>query len=279
VIAIELTRQVRRARGWVTLAVMAGLALVVASVIALTRPTVPERLGDWGSVVTNTTGFTAPLIVVNALLLFFFPLAVAIFAGEPVAAEAEWGSLRYLLARPVARWRVLASKTAVAAIFSVAAIVVAVVASMALGLAAYGYRPLTVLDLQHTTPFHVAAATFSAPAALAGLGLTVAFVAATLASTFAFSLFLSTITIRPFSAVAGGVGLSLFSRALDNVPGLHALSGWLPVTDAGTTAWTGFFTVPAQVGAVGHALVVQGVYAAVLLGAAFLWFTRADVLA
>jgi hypothetical protein len=75
------------------------------------------------------------------------------------------------------------------------------------------------------------------------------------------------------------VGLGLFSRALDNVPGLHALGAWLPITDAGTTAWTGFFTVPAQTGAVAHELLVQAVYSAAFLAAGFVWFTRSDVLA
>ena len=278
-IAVELSRQVRRARGWVALGAMAVLAGVVTSLISFTRPTIAERLGDWGSVVTNSSGFTTPLITVNALTLFFLPLAVAVFAGEPVAAEAEWGSLRYVLARPVARWRVLASKALVAAAFSVAAVVVAVVVSLLIGVAAFGWHHLTVVDVQHTTPFHVAAATFSPAQAIGRLGLVVAFVVATLGSTFGFSLALSTVTARPFSAVAGGVGLGLFSRALDNVPGLHTLSGWLPVTDSGTTAWTGFLTAPAQTGAVGHELLVQAGYTGVLLAAAFVWFTRSDVLA
>jgi hypothetical protein len=78
--------------------------------------------------------------------------------------------------------------------------------------------------------------------------------------------------------VAGGVGFTLVSRALDNVPGLHAVSPWLPVTDAGTTLWTGFFTRPMQTAGVAHALEVQAVYTAVFLGLAFGWFARADVL-
>jgi hypothetical protein len=72
--------------------------------------------------------------------------------------------------------------------------------------------------------------------------------------------------------------LSLFSRALDNVPGLHSLGPWLPVTDAGTTVWTGFFTAPAQSGGVVHVLLVQGIYSAGFLAAAFYWFTRSDIL-
>ena len=99
-IAVELTKQLRRARGWVTLSTMAAIAIVLCVVIGITQASIAERIGDWGSVTTDTSGFTLPLIALNAMLLFLFPLGVAIFAGEPVAGEAAWGSLRYLLARP-----------------------------------------------------------------------------------------------------------------------------------------------------------------------------------
>jgi ABC-type transport system involved in multi-copper enzyme maturation permease subunit len=124
----------------------------------------------------------------------------------------------------------------------------------------------------------VASASFAQWTAIGHLALASGYILATLTSTFAFALFLSTLTERPFSAVAGGVGLSLFSRALDNIPGLHALSPWLPVTDGGTTLWTGFFTSPMQTGGVAHVLEVQAVYTAVFLGAAVARFTRSDVL-
>jgi len=279
VIGVELVKQLHRPRGWVTLGLVAAVPIVLVLVVGLSRPTVAERLGDYGSVVTNSSGLTLPLIALSAMLLFLLPLAVAVFAGETVAGEASWGSLRYLLARPVPRSRVLASKAVVAAGFSVATVVVVVVSGVVGGVLAFGWHPVTVVDLQHTTVFHVAAATFSAPAMVLRTLAAAAFILATLASTFAFAFFLSTLTTRPFSAVAGGVGLSLVSRALDNVPGLHALSPWLPVTDSGTTAWTGFFTSPPQTTDVVHTLVVQAVYSAGFLIAAFVWFTRSDIVA
>jgi ABC-2 type transport system permease protein len=277
-IALELSKQLRRPRNWVTLSVLAALAALLTLVIGVSRASISERVGDWGSVVTNTSGLTLPLIALSATLLFLLPLAVAIFAGETVAGEASWGSLRYLLARPVPRWRVLLSKLAVAAGYSVAAVAVVVLVSLVTGVAAFGWKPLTVLDLQHTTPFIVASARFTPLAAVARLALASAYVLWMLSSTFAFALLLSTFTDRPFSAVAGGVGLSLFSRALDNIPGLHALGPWLPVTDAGTTLWTGFFTRPIQTAGLAHALLVQAGYAAVFLAAALFRFNRADVL-
>jgi ABC-2 type transport system permease protein len=278
VIGVELVKQLRRARGWATLGVMAVVALAITLVIAATRAAVPERIGDWGSVITNTSGFTLPLIALNAMLLFLLPLGVAVFAGEPVASEASWGSLRYLLARPVPRWRVLAAKATVAAGFSVAAIFVAVATSLAAGVVAFGWHSLTVVDLQHTTPFHIASATFASLDALGKVALTTVLIGCTLASTFAVGLFLSTTTDSPFVAVAGAVGFGFASRALDNIPGLHALGPWLPMTDHDTTLWTGLFDNPVQLTGLRHLLVVQALYTGAFLVAAWIHFTRADVL-
>jgi ABC-2 type transport system permease protein len=279
VIRVEFAKQARRPRAWVTLGAMAAIPLVLTVVIGVSRSALAERVGDYGSVVTDSSGLTMPLIVLSATLLFLLPLAVAIFAGECMAGEASWGSLRYLLSRPVPRWRVLAAKGVVAAIYSIAAVAIVVVVSFAAGVVAFGWRPLTMLDLQHTTPFVVASARLAPLDATVRIGLATAYVLATLTSTFAFALLLSTLTARPFGAVAGGVGLSLFSRALDNIPGLHGLSPWLPVTDESTSLWTGFFTQPMQGGAAAHVLAVQAAYSAVFLIAATVWFTRSDALA
>jgi ABC-2 type transport system permease protein len=278
VIAVELAKQLRRTRGWVVLAIMGGVPTLLTVVIGLTRPRIPERVGNWGSVVTNTSGLTLPLVAMSAMLLFLLPLGVAVFAGEAVAGEAAWGSLRYVLIRPVSRTRVLAAKATVAAGFSIGAVLVAGVCSAATGVLAFGWRPLTVLDLQHTTPFHVAAATFSPLAALGQLALAGLIVVVLLSSTFAFALLVSTMTSRPFAAVAGGVGLGLVSRALDNVPGLHALGSWLPLTDRSTNVWAGVFVRPADLSGLGHLLLVQGVYCTVFLAAAWARFARGDAL-
>lgn len=275
---IELRKQCRRARGWVTLGVMAAVPALLTAVIGLTRPAIPERFGDWGSVVTDTSGLTMPLIALSAMQLFLLPLAVAVFAGEAVAGEAAWGTLRYVLARPVSRSRVLAAKGAVAAAFSVAAVAVACASAVLTGVVAFGWTPLTVLDLQHTTPFSYATVTFAPDDALARVTLGAGMVAAGLASTFAFALLLSTLTASPFAAVAGAVGLGLVSRALDNVAGLHALGPWLPLTDGGSSLWTGLFFSPVQLDGLAQQALVQGLYAAAFLAAAWLRFARSDVL-
>ena len=53
---------------------------------------------------------------------FLLVVVVALFFGDTVAAEASWSSLRYLLAAPVPRSRLVRQKAIVAAMLSVAAL-------------------------------------------------------------------------------------------------------------------------------------------------------------
>jgi ABC-2 type transport system permease protein len=279
VIAAELVKQARRARTWATLGAIAAIPAALTLTIGATRPALTERVGDYDSVVTESSGLTLAPIALSAMLLFVLPLAAAVFAGECVAGEAAWGSLRYLLCRPLARWRVLGAKAAVAALCSLTAVGLVGVVALASGALAFGVHPLSVLDLQHTTPFVVASTRLAPAAALARIGLSLAYVTAMLSSTFAFALLLSTLTARPFSAVAGAVGFGLVSRALDNVPGLHAISPWLPLTDESSNLWTGFLTSPMQTHGIAHALLVQALYTVAFAAAAVWSFARADALA
>ena len=62
------------------------------------------------------------------MLPLFLPIAVAVVAGDSVAGEAQAGTLRYLLARPAGRTRLLVAKlVAVLAFVLVTVLVVAAV--------------------------------------------------------------------------------------------------------------------------------------------------------
>jgi ABC-2 type transport system permease protein len=122
------------------------------------------------------------------------------------------------------------------------------------------------------------AAAVPVPDALGRLALGTAYVAAGMASVFAFAFLLSTATARPLVAVAGGVGLTILSRVLnaDYLPGVAALSPYLPNNDV--DLWLHLFQAPARLDGMGRFLVLQAVYASVCLALAWWWFTRRDVL-
>ena len=172
----------------------------------------------------------------------------------------------------------LGSKALVATLFSVAAVGVVVVTGLASGVAALGWHPLSVLDLQRSSAFSSGLSTFAPAGALGRIGLAVAVVTLAMASTFAFAFLCSTLTDHPFSAMAGGVLFGLVSRALDNIPGLHTLGPWLPLTDRSTNVWTGLFVQPMDLSGLPRLAVVQGGYTLVLLSASFAVFHRRDIL-
>ena len=66
---------------------------------------------------------------------------MALFAGDTVPSEASWSSLRYLLAAPVPRERLLRQKLTVAALSSLVALVLLPAWTLVVGGVAYGWGP------------------------------------------------------------------------------------------------------------------------------------------
>src|SRR4029077_2225322 len=72
---------------------------------------------------------------------FLLIVIVALFAGDTVPSEASWSSLRYLLAAPVRRERLLRQKLVVAALSSMIALVFLPAWTLVVGGIAYGWGP------------------------------------------------------------------------------------------------------------------------------------------
>jgi ABC-2 type transport system permease protein len=279
VIGIELAKQWRRPRTLLTFAALVLFTIVLTIVLGASGAGRIERVGDIPLlVVPKQSGFSVPVIALASTMKFFLPLAVAIFAGEAVAGEAGWGSLRYALSRPVSRSRYLFSKLVVALLFSVGAVVLVPLAALVVGTIAFGWHPFTAIDGSSSTALHSTVVTFGNAAALGRLAVGTVYVAAGMMSILAFAFLLSTLTARPFAAVAGGVGLTIVSRVLnaDYLPGVAVLNSYMPNNDV--DLWQHFFQHPAQTAGMLHFLELQVVYVAVCLTAAWWWFMRKDIL-
>jgi len=277
VIGAELAWQWRRPRTLVTFGALAAFAVALTVSIAATGSSTVERVGDIPLyLVPGRSGLVVPVIALSSTMKFFLPLAVAVFAGECVAGEAAWGSLRYGLARPVSRGRYLATKLAVAALLSLVAVLLVPVASLVVGVLAFGWHPLTALDGGASVTG--GAAVFSPVTTVARIGFGTAYVALGMCSIFAFAFFLSTLTSRPFVAVAGGVGLTIVSRVLnaDYLPGVAAVNAYMPNNDV--DLWMHAFQQPAPTDGMVHFAVLQLVYVVTFVGLAWWWFRRKDVL-
>ena len=276
-IAIEWTKQFRRATSYAILGIVAGFAVLLTLALAATGSGQAEFVGDVPLVmVPGTSGLSVPIIALSSTMKFFLPLAVSLFAGQAVAGEAGWGSLRYVLARPVSRTRVLWSKASVAALLSMATVIVLTLAAVVAGSVAFGWHPLHVIDGAGSSPGHPAGTTLPAAVLLGELGLSTLYVIAGMSSIFAVAFFLSTTTRRPLLAVAGGVALTVISRVFngDYLPGVSVVNSYMPNNDI--DLWNHLFVRPAATGGFLHFLVLQAVYFTVFMGLAQWWFARKD---
>jgi ABC-2 type transport system permease protein len=209
---------------------------------------------------------------------FFLPLAVSLFAGESVAGDASWGSLRYTMARPMSRSRILWSKATVAAVLSAIAVATLILVALLIGGLTFGWHPLSVVDGSTSTPGHPQVDVVHVGAMLGHLGVAALYVGAGMASIFAVAFFLSTTTRRPLVAVAGGVAVTIISRIFnaDYLPGVQVVNRFMPNNDI--DLWQHLLTRSASLSGIPHFLVLQAVYVVVFMGLAQVWFMRKDIL-
>ncbi|MFJ9029427.1 ABC transporter permease [Streptomyces sp. NPDC102274] len=264
---VEALRQLKRRR---TLAMGVLLAvlpfiLIVAFAIGGT-PGDDDRNGRVTLMDTATASganFAATCLFVSAGFLLVVP--VALFHGDTVASEASWSSLRYLLAAPVPRARLLWSKLAVALGMSAAAMLLLPLVALAAGTAAYGWGPLEL-------PTGGSLATADAVPRLA---LVVAFIFVSQLVTAGLAFWLSTKTDAPLGAVGGAVGLTIIGNVLDAVTALGSWRDFLPAH--WQFAWADALQPQLEWGGMVKGAAVSVTYAVVLFALAFRGFSRKDV--
>lgn len=279
-IAAEWARQWRRPRTAAVLAAVAAFPVVLLVALAALGPHTAERVGDIPLfLVPSSSPFPLVVIALSSTMKFFLPLAVAVVAGEAVASEAGWGTLRYSLARPVSRSRFLGAKLAVSALQSLLLVFLLPVVALAVGTAAFGWHPMVVTNGAASAAAGSVITSFAPLAALGKLVLATLYVAAGMASIFSFAFLLGCLTSRPFVAVAGGVGLTILSRVLnaDYLPGVNVVNSYMPNNDI--DLWQHLLVRPVDTTDMGHFLVLQLVYTVAFLGLAWWLFVRRDVLA
>ena len=252
-----------RRRNQAGMAVLAVVPIVIATAVKMSTPG-PGRGPDFfGSITSN--GLFVSLAALTLELVLFLPLAVGVIAGDSVAGEANIGTLRYLLAVPVHRTRLLAVKFAAITIFSLVATVwVALVGAVA-GLALFGGGDMTLLS---GTQVGMGQAVVRVLMAAVYLGLCIA-------SLGAIGLFISTLTEQPVGATIAVVIVNVLSFILDSIPQLSWLHEWLP-----THWWVSFGDVlrdPIAWDGMARGLVTAAGYALVFWLAAWARFSSKDV--
>jgi ABC-2 type transport system permease protein len=266
---VEAKRQWRRRRTMVMGIILGALPFVLIVAFAIggnpgqREGSANNRINLMDTATASGANFAATCLFVSAGFLLIIP--VALFCGDTVASEANWSSLRYLLAAPVPRVRLLWSKLAVALVFSLAAMVLLPLVALAAGTAAYGWGPLELPT----------GGALSAGDAVPRLALVVAFLFVSQLVTAALAFWLSTKTDAPLGAVGGAVGLTIVGNVLDAVTALGSWRDFLPAH--WQFAWVDALQPQLEWDGMLKGSAISVTYALILFALAFRHFARKDI--
>jgi len=264
--AVEAIRQLRRRRTMVAFGILLVLPWILVGAFEIGGPPSPDS-GTPGLVAEATAGglnFAAFSFFASAG--FLLVVAVALFCGDTVATEASWSSLRYLLAAPVPRARLLRQKLAVALTYSTVAVTVFPLMSLVAGTVAFGWHPLRLpasgVQLSYGT-------------ALGRMGIVLAYVLVSEVVVAGLAFLLSVSTDSPLGAVGGAVGLVIVSSILDAIT---ALGNWREILPTHWQfAWLVLLQEPVTWTAMIEGAAVSVSYGVILFAFAFRHFRNKDI--
>ncbi|WP_117209679.1 ABC transporter permease [Allorhizocola rhizosphaerae] len=266
--ASEFVRQWRRRRTQLALGFMVLLPVVLLIAFEIGGEGDDDNgNGAFASIIDVAVvgGLNFALFTVFVSSSFLLVVIFALFHGDTIASEASWGSLRYLLAIPVPRGRLLSIKLAVALTYSLLAVITLTGTALALGTLRYGWNPLQS---------GVSADVPTGEGVLRLLGV-VGYLSVTLLVVAGIAFLLSVLTDAPLGAVGGAVLLFIVSSILDQITALGELRNFLPTHFV--RAYLGLLSSPVQFDGIVKGAISAICYATLFWGIAYWRFTRKDV--
>jgi ABC-2 type transport system permease protein len=216
-LSAEIGRQVRRRRTVGIFTVLTVLPLVL--LLAFWLGNDGSDTGERGFVdLAQESGANLVIFTLFASTSFLLIVIVALFAGDTVPSEASWASLRYLLAAPVRRERLLRQKLIVAGMSSMVALVFLPGWTLVVGGIAYGWGA-------YVGPTGIQ---IGWPEFAWRLLIIIGYLLLDLSVVGAFAFMLGVLTDAPLAAVGGAVLLMILCAILDSITALGSIRDGLP---------------------------------------------------
>jgi len=257
----EFRLVITRRRNIAGLGVLAAVPILIAVVVKI------WGAGDGPPFVADivSNGAFVALAALSVELPLFLPLAIATIAGDSIAGEANIGTLRYLLAVPAGRTRLLLIKYASIVVFALVATLLVAVTGVIVGTILFGGGPMTMLS----------GVQISFGAALLRLLLICGYLGAGLAALGAIGLFISTLTEQPIGATVATVLVNVIMFVLGTIGQLDWLHPWL--LNHWWMSFTDLLRDPIYTTDIGRGLLTAAAYAMIFWLAAWANFSNKDV--
>jgi ABC-2 type transport system permease protein len=210
-------------------------------------------------------GVFLTFVALSLLLILVLPMIVAVLSGDSIAGEAGYGTLRYLLAVPAGRTRLLAVKYAAIIVWAVVATFIVSVVALLTGVALFGAGPVTLLS----------GTTVSLANGLVHVLWVTLYVCAAMAALGAIGLAISTFTEHSIGAIAAAMIIVVGSEVVDNIQQFAPVAPYLP-----THWWLSFDSLlrtPVDTTTLWHGLASFLIYAGIFCCIAWARFTSSDV--
>jgi ABC-2 type transport system permease protein len=215
--------------------------------------------------VTNN-GMFVTLAALSALISFLLPMAAAMVAGYMIAGEAELGTLRIVLLRPVRRGGFLLAKWAMAMVYLGAGFVLMLAGGLLFGGLFFGLHPMVTMSGTTVGVWH-------------GLGLILLsclYGLAAMSCIVSMALLFSTLTDSSLTALIGTIVIYIVLTVLIAFSYFDWLRPWVFPTYL--LDFSNFFRDPIYWRPILKGLGVFAAWTFVLTLAAYLVFRRKDVL-
>ena len=217
------------------------------------------------SMVTSN-GMYVALASLSALLPFLLPMAAAMVAGYMIAGEAELGTMRIILLRPVRRGSMLLAKWTIAMVYLAVGFGLMLAGGLLFGAIFFDLKPMITLSGTTVGVWH-------------GLGLVVLcclYGLAAMACMVSLALFFSTLTDSSLTALIATIVVYIVVQVLIAFSYFDWLAPW--VFPHYFLEYVSFFRDPIHWDPIIRGLAAFAAWSAGLTLAAYLVFRRKDVL-
>ena len=267
VLRTELVKNLRRTRTYVAYGILMLIPVIMAVAIHLNPP---DARGEGRLLyLASQTGLILPAFALRVTSFLLLVIIVALFGGDAIAGEANWGNLRYVLMRPVRRGRLVFAKFVVAVFCAWVAVVIVVVTGLVVGALFFGTDAIG-------PPLSFFVGSQSAGDIVGHLAIATVYVAWSLTGVVAFSFMVSCMTDAPFGAIFAGVGLYFTSLILDSISSLGNIRYVLPTHYF--DAWVDLVTRGVWHSDLWRGAGLQLGYVLVFALIGLWWFKRKDIL-